>query len=92
MMILGSDMDTFVLKVLYFNKYLQQQIYVVGTKFCRYSAVGLVKEEFLSNFPGFVFLNDLKATVKNKSFSFLFLIFVYSSEASVAFLYPLKAI
>lgn len=38
LMILGSDMDTFVLKVL-----------------TNISAVGIVKEEFLSNFPGFVF-------------------------------------
>ena len=81
LMILGSDMDTFVLKVLTnicCNKVvLLQQISAVS---------------FYQIFLGFFFLNDLKETVKNKSFPFLFFIFVYTSEASIAFLHPLKEI
>ena len=43
-MIVGSEMETLVVKVLYIDKSLSEQ----G------SAVGLVREKFLSTFAGFV--------------------------------------
>ena len=53
-MIVGSEMDTLVVKVLYLDKFLSGQS----------SAVGLLKRKVSINFCRVCFVNDSKATVK----------------------------
>ena len=77
LMILGSDMDTFVLKVL--------------TNICCNKVVLLEQisaVSFYQIFLVFFFLNDLKETVKNKSFPFLFLIFFTHPKPVLLFFIP----
>lgn len=86
-MIVGSEMDTSVVKKLYSDKFLPEQS----------SAVGLVKKINIK-FCEICFVDDLKPTVKKRnisrkqSFSLLILIFIKPFQAYVAFLYPLKTI
>ena len=79
--IVGSEIDTLVVKLFYLDKFLPEQSSVVGLaeeKFCRVS-----------------FVNDSKATFKKRKISWkqsflLVLIFANPFPANVTFLYPPK--